>query len=185
MSKLVVIFPGVGYTTDKPLLYFSRKLAGEAGFAECISVKYESANKENIRGNLKAMQETFEMFYVQVKEQLADVDWNKYDDVLFISKSIGTIIATTYAYKEKLTRVRHILYTPLTFTYECPVRDAIAFIGTKDAWSEYSDVVSKSNEQGIPIEIYENCNHSLETDDAMENLDILKDVMDKTKEFIG
>ena len=27
MSKLAVIFPGIGYHTDKPLLYFGKKLA--------------------------------------------------------------------------------------------------------------------------------------------------------------
>ena len=32
MKKLAVIFPGVGYHTDKPLLYYSKKLAAESGY---------------------------------------------------------------------------------------------------------------------------------------------------------
>ena len=28
-KKLAVFFPGIGYTTDKPLLYYSRKIASE------------------------------------------------------------------------------------------------------------------------------------------------------------
>ena len=34
--KLVVLFPGVGYHCDKPLLYFSRDIAYEAGYTESI-----------------------------------------------------------------------------------------------------------------------------------------------------
>ena len=33
MKKLAVFFPGIGYTVDKPLLYYSRKIAAEQGYA--------------------------------------------------------------------------------------------------------------------------------------------------------
>ena len=36
-QKLAVFFPGIGYHNDKPLLYYSQKLAKEFGF-ECIKV---------------------------------------------------------------------------------------------------------------------------------------------------
>ena len=38
-KKIAVLFPGIGYHTDKPLLYYSRKLAMERGY-EIIEVKY-------------------------------------------------------------------------------------------------------------------------------------------------
>ena len=31
-KKLAVFFPGVGYNCDKPLLYYTKKLAKEHGF---------------------------------------------------------------------------------------------------------------------------------------------------------
>ncbi len=31
-NRLAVIFPGIGYHSDKPLLYYSRKLVREFGF---------------------------------------------------------------------------------------------------------------------------------------------------------
>ena len=49
--------------------------------------------------------------------QLAGVDFAAYAEVVFVSKSVGTIIASAYA--QKLEEVgmeaalRHILYTPL------------------------------------------------------------------------
>ena len=30
--KLAVIFPGIGYTADKPLLYFGRRIAVDCGY---------------------------------------------------------------------------------------------------------------------------------------------------------
>ena len=42
MKKLAVFFPGIGYTADKPLLYYSRKLAAELDYEEdggVISIK--------------------------------------------------------------------------------------------------------------------------------------------------
>ena len=39
-EKLAIIFPGIGYHSDKPLLYYSRKLAKERGYEEIISLKY-------------------------------------------------------------------------------------------------------------------------------------------------
>ena len=38
-KKLAVIFPGVGYHSDKPLLYYSKKLAKNHGY-EIKEVKY-------------------------------------------------------------------------------------------------------------------------------------------------
>ena len=45
--KLCVLFPGVGYTIDKPLLYFSQELATAHGFT-VRSVNYQDL--PNIKG---------------------------------------------------------------------------------------------------------------------------------------
>ena len=54
-KRLAVIFPGIGYHCDKPLLYYSRKLAKEQGYKEIIPLEYSYTGK-NIRGNEKKMQ---------------------------------------------------------------------------------------------------------------------------------
>ena len=111
---------------------------------------------------------------------------DEYDDILFVSKSIGTAIALAYAGQREIKNVRHILYTPLEETF-IPVKGAansIAFIGSKDPWSDVPKVVDISNSLGIPIHLYENANHSLETDDTITNLKIIKDVMGKTKAYL-
>ncbi len=185
MNRIAIVFPGIGYHSDKPLLYYGRKLAVEAGYSQCINVKYTFSGGK-IRGNDKKMKETFESLYAQAVDFLEEIDWNEYDDILFISKSIGTAIAVNYARNKGLQNVRQILYTPLKATFANEVcKPAIAFIGTADPWSTVVKVVNSAKEMDIPIHVYENANHSLETEDTIMNLKILKDVMKKTKKFIG
>lgn len=116
MSKIVVCFPGIGYHCDKPLLYYSRNLVHELGYKDSRNVSY-TYKAGNIRGNEEKMKEAYEVLFSQAEAELADIAWSANDDVLFISKSIGTIIAASYAKKYALKYVRHILYTPLAQTY--------------------------------------------------------------------
>ena len=184
MKNIVIIFPGLGYTADKPLLYYGLKVACECGYREYRKVSFAPLDKSNIRGNETAMMAAFDRLYKQAEEQLADIDWQMYDDVLFLSKSIGTIIACAYAAEHGIKNVKHVLYTPLKYTYRYGAQKAIAFIGTADAWSDYREVVALSEKAGVPIRVFENCNHSLEAaDDAEGNIGRLAEIMKTTKEF--
>lgn len=185
MKRLVIVFPGLGYTADKPLLYYGLDTACECGYQEYRKLSFAPANKNNIRGNETAMQAAFEELYKQAEEQLRDINWEDYDDILFVSKSIGTVIACAYAAGHGITTVKHVLYTPLKYTYRYKIQTAIAFIGTADAWSDPQEVVALSEKAGVPIRIFENCNHSLEVvDDVSGNIGRLSEIMRITKEFL-
>ena len=182
MAKIAVYFPGIGYHCDKPLLYYSRNIACELGYVNGRNVSY-TYKAGNIRGNDEKMKEAYEALFSQAETELADIIWADYDDVLFISKSIGTIIAASYAAKYGLKHARHILYTPLAQTFLFAPDHAISFIGTADPWSDTDEIVRLSNANHIPLTVYENCNHSLECDDTLKNLEILKDVMQRTTDY--
>ncbi len=183
MSKIAVYFPGIGYHCDKPLLYYSRSIANKLGYEASQNVNY-TYNAGNIRGNEEKMKEAYETLFSQAETELADIAWTEYEDVLFISKSIGTIIAASYARKYGLTSAKHILYTPLAQTFLFAPNHAIAFIGTADPWSRIDEITRLSTANAVPLTVYEGCNHSLECDDALKNIEILKDVMQRTKDFI-
>ena len=57
MKKLAVIFPGVGYHTDKPLLYYSKKLASRNGY-EIVEVPYGKFPK-GVKGQEKRWRKLF------------------------------------------------------------------------------------------------------------------------------
>lgn len=179
-EKLVIIFPGIGYHCDKPLLYYAKKLAKEHDYEEIILLKYAYTGK-NIRGNEKKMQEAFDVLYQQAEKQLETINFSKYEEVLFISKSVGTIISSAYAQKHEI-KCRQILYTPLEETYRFEHPDAIAFLGTSDPWSDTAKVEKISKKQNVPIYMYKNADHSLETGDIIKDIETLHDVMQKTKE---
>lgn len=182
MSKIAVYFPGIGYHCDKPLLYYSRKIALELGYENCRNVNY-TYKAGNIRGNHEKIMEAYEALFSQTEALLADIVWQEYDDILFVSKSIGTIIAASYAGKHGLKCARHILYTPLTQTFLFAPDHAVGFIGAADPWSDIDEILRLSKTKHIPVTVYEGCNHSLECGSTMENLEIMKDVMQKTMDF--
>lgn len=124
MAKLAVYFPGIGYHCDKPLLYYGRKTACEQGYQEYRNIQY-AYSAGNIRGDAEKMKEAYEVLFSQTEAALADMVWDDYEDLLFLSKSVGTIIASSYAKKYGLSRARHILYTPLAQTFQFAPERAI------------------------------------------------------------
>lgn len=185
-NKLAIFFPGIGYHCDKPLLYYSRKLADEAGYKSILTLDYSLAGSNitgNIRGDKEKMQQAFSYLYAQAAKQLSSINWQDYDEIIFISKSIGTVIASAFAQHEKIS-CRQILYTPLYETYLFSPQNAIAFLGTSDPWSNIEKVTDISGEQKIPLFLYPDANHSLETKDTLYNIETLQDVMEETKRFL-
>ena len=52
--KLAVVFPGIGYHADKPLLYYSKKLAAQAGW-QVVEVAY-GAFPDRVKGDQAKME---------------------------------------------------------------------------------------------------------------------------------
>ena len=179
--KLTVIFPGIGYTADKPLLYYTTRLAKKHGY-HIQTVSY-GALPENIKGDSAKMKQAFELAYEQTEQLLHDIDWTSYGSILFISKSIGPAISSAYAFRHNL-KVKSILFTPLAETFSFPLQGSIAFHGTADPWAETDSVQALAAQKEVPLFLTKNANHSLETGDVQTDLSILKTTMDRVERFI-
>ena len=169
-KKLAVLFPGIGYHCDKPLLYYAAKLAKATGF-EVLPVPY-TGFPEKVRGDADKMRVSFEIAWSQTNEMLKSVDWSAYNSILFIGKSIGTIVASRYAVEKGLA-VHSILLTPLVDTFRYVRGNAIAFHGTADPWAETRSMIEACQERGIPLYLTEGANHSLETGDVRKDVQTL------------
>ena len=64
MSNLVILFPGIGYTCDKPLLYYGRKIAFESGYNDCHLIKFEKIDKTGLQDNPDKMMKIFNKLFV-------------------------------------------------------------------------------------------------------------------------
>ena len=76
-NKLAIFFPGIGYHCDKPLLYYSRKLADEADYKSILTLDYSLAGSNitgNIRDDKKKMQQAFHLLCEQAAKQLTYVN---------------------------------------------------------------------------------------------------------------
>lgn len=180
-KKLAVLFPGIGYTNDKPLLYYSRRLA-EAQDYEVLCMGYHDL-PDKIRGNKEKMIQAGRMAFEQCEELLKDIDFTACDEVLFIGKSIGTVIAAQYA-DIYVPTARLVLYTPLEATFSVDIKDAIAFIGEADPWSDLDEVKRLAAEKQVPLYTYPECDHSLEGHAIRKNIEILRTVMELTEEYM-
>ena len=56
MKKAAVLFPGIGYTNDRPLLYYAGKLARKEGY-DLLKVQY-SQDPKSVKGSPEKMQDT-------------------------------------------------------------------------------------------------------------------------------
>lgn len=199
--KLAVIFPGIGYTADKPLLYFGRRIAVEYGYE--IRIMDYKGFPPKVKGDRNRMEESFFIALRQAEEMLAGVDFTEYDDIVFIGKSIGTIVAAKIAADatagtsseaaagtapESLAkaRIRQVLYTPLEDTFRFPIGEAIAFTGDDDPWvgKENSRIPALCKERGVPCRLVPHANHSLESKDVFADMKELRKVMKETEAFL-
>ena len=179
--KIAALFPGIGYHCDKPLLYYSAKLARAAGY-EVLPVPY-AGFPEKVRGDADRMRASFDIARAQAEELLASVSWAEYRDILFVGKSIGTIVASHYA-REKGLSVRSVLLTPLAETLPLVRGRAVAFHGTADPWANTGAMVAGCRERGIPLFLTEGANHSLETGDALRDVRTLEQTLIRIDAFI-
>ena len=181
MKKIALIFPGIGYHCDKPLLYYSKKIAAKEGY-EIREVNY-GGFPSKVRGDREKMQQCFDMALSQSGEMLSNIDFAVYDDILIIGKSVGTAVAGAFAQNHGL-KARFILYTPVEQTFLNKYEDAIVFHGTSDPWAKTPVIKELCERNGLPLYITENANHSLETGDVIWDLENIAAVMRITEDFI-
>lgn len=180
-KQLAVLFPGIGYHVDKPLLYYSAKLVRARG-CEVIAVQYP-ALPSGLRGNAEKIEQAVQTALAAAEKQLQAVDWAAYDRIFFLSKSIGTAVAARYAAQHGV-HARQAYFTPIEPTLADMDPTGIAFHGTADPWARTEIITAGCRKIGIPLHLTENANHSMETGDVLRDIAILQRIMEQTEHWI-
>ena len=183
INGIAVLFPGIGYTCDKPLLYYSEKLVRERGY-EVVRVPY-GGFPPNVKGDPVKMYQCFVSAREQSEDILRDVEWDQYSEIVFFSKSVGTAVALSYAAEHGLG-ARQVLFTPLAETFRFPVvvGSAIAFHGTGDPWAGTEEIVRICEEKQVPLYLTPKANHSLECGKVRKDIKTVREVMKTVEEFL-
>lgn len=184
-SKLAIILPGVGYTTQAPLLHYSTGVFLHKSF-DVLQVNYQYNNKL-----YKDFTEVSEAIKIDVKTVLDEVLTNKtYENYYLIGKSLGTIAMCSELNRECFENAKAIWLTPLiqredVFTAMVGSKNkGLCIIGDKDPCyieERYSKIIENPN---ITATLISNVNHSLEYDESVvESIDVLKNVTTLIEQF--
>lgn len=167
--KLVVMFPGKNYSCEKPTLHYAGLAARECGYdILALEYGYQAARTELEYREIPKIIEDSE----RAVRQLI----GSYEEIVFISKSLGTVVAGEVHRKLGAgANVRQIYLTPIpdTLPYIHETR-AVVVYGTKDDLfpAELASRLTASNR--LKIVSIPGANHVLETARAEESLEILR-----------
>lgn len=174
MKKLIILFPGVGYGFNHPLLYYADSMYEAKGY-ERKYMRYQDIFFDDTL----SFEERASKVRAYVLEQMESIDFSIYEEVVFLSKSVGTVEAGVVAEKLGID-IKQIFLTPIEKAIPYCKDESYVIIGTNDeAYEAYKKYCEKHKIYTLYIE---NANHSLEIQgQPYENIEILKKVM----EFIG
>lgn len=154
MKKLIVFFPGAGYGMDCPLLYYADFLFETNGY-ERIHMNYQ-----NILARVEiSLEERLQILRKYTWSQVQSINFNEYEEIVFLSKSVGAVEAGIIA--EKLdAAVKQIFLTPTEEAAIYLKSDSYVVIGTNDkAYQSYKTYCEEKSVRALYIE---GADHSLE-----------------------
>ncbi len=173
-TGIVITFTG-SRGADIPLLYYSVNIFIDKGYdVERISCKCRSENE-------------FEALYENVKNYIVSLNITDYEDVVFVGKSIGTVISCKL--KEELgIPARLILYTPVEETLPYIRNDNdIIFVaaGAEDKHMPEDRIVSLCQQENIQYWIEKGVGHSMEiSEDLPGSMRVIQNVIGKLQTLV-
>lgn len=187
-KKLAVLLPGINYSTDRPLIDYSKRLVMELNY-DALAIDYGFQVSRKQFNKEREVPIIIEESYEILVEALNCID-KKYSEILFIGKSIGTVVqvALEKRLKEELKNIKftNIYLTPIEKTYQLGMSKALVICGTNDTWISKDTIDNIKNNKNIKLVIIEKANHSLNIDgDILESIDIIKNVINLEKQYIN
>lgn len=149
--KLAIFFPGTGYHTDKPLFYYSRKIAAAKGY-EVLCIIYGELPEPKEKNEVPVWDEVVNTAIIRAKKQLKKVKFQDFDRVVFVSKSIGTVVAASVDREWKFC-ADHIFYTPVSESFQVMGDKGIVFHGTADPLAYTAEVIEECKKRSLPLQL--------------------------------
>lgn len=178
-DALVVMFGGLGYTLDAPLFHYIRKEALNRGF-DVLRAEYGfriSQNSHHPNEDWKIIADALKTI-----QQCA----NNYKKLIFVSKSIGTVIAGGTAKQLGYDKITHVFLTPIERTVPHLLESkGIVFIGTKDKLFPNEQIKQIQPNPNLEIHFIQDADHGLERDEWKETIQILDQVVEWSLRYIS
>lgn len=163
-NSLVVLFPGVNYSCEKPLLHYARKAATIKEYdVLCIKYGYKLSKDDIGKEIIKTIAD-------EVLQAIKNCSDKEYNNMYFISKSIGGEIAGNIANKIGYDNVNSLYLTPTSSTIDHMVKtNSSVVVGTMDKIFTKEDIKIIEAYKNVNLTLIENAQHSLEIDNSIED----------------
>lgn len=175
---LAVLFPGMGYTCRQPLMQKCMAHYAVLGY-ETLCLDFSGIEFEKITdpgAAAPALERAAAAVKPQLTAQLADIDWQAYDDVVFVSKSLGTACAGWLESRLPMGVKPNQLYlTPLpqTLPFVTEASRVMGMVlGTEDHFLQADVLRAFCAQRDIPCMIVEGVGHNLRRPDPGETAQI-------------
>jgi len=173
-DTLVVVFPGKGYNGTMPLLYYCTEAALQLGcdvislkyFFQCTKTDFEDKDYSQVIGDC----------YKSLNDNILAI--NSYKNIIFVSKSLGTVFAGEVALLFEEMNIYQFFLTPLSKTIPHIEKSACTVIvGDNDGFFPKNNIEKLCNFTLPTTHVISKANHSLEIEgDCIQSLAILSDI---------
>lgn len=184
-AKLAVLFPGTGYSCERPLLYFARRVAEQNG-CDVLPLSYTVSLGRDVKNLGKNVEQCLPQALAYTERVLGELLCRQtYSELFFFSKSFGTVVAGKLE-QQLGRRVHQFFLTPLepTILY-LKAHPCYVSCGTADPW--VPDAVRRefASATGVRLGLFPGANHSLEIPgDAAASIRNLQLVAASYEEFL-
>ena len=181
-DTLVVLLPGIGYICDRPLLDYSKRLAIEMRY-DVLSIEY---GFQAARTSLDNSDE-FSIVIRETREIILKALNDKYRNLVFIGKSIGTLVQASIEEKLAKYEMFNIYLTPVSETIKVGIKENSLIIAGNNDPMINNDALHKLREMSdVEFLEIEGADHSLNIkDDTMKSIDVLKKVIEAEKNYLN
>ncbi len=179
-TTLIVMIGGAGYTLDAPLFHYIRKSSVQSG-CDVLRVEYGyriaqiSYNKIDIN---KLISDSLSIINLCLEKG--------YKRVIFVSKSLGTVIAGEVAKIIGYNRITHIFLTPIEGAIPHMMESkGLVIIGAADNLFPTERVQLILSNTNLNIHLIKDGNHGIEVDDFEDSIRMLTDVIRLSIDYIA
>ena len=166
-KKIVVSFPG-GRGYEIPLLYFGAKYYEDQGY-EKIFISHPGYGDYE-----------FSVLFENAEQIISKIDFSEYDEVVFVAKSIGTVVACQIKEKYQIPATL-VLFTPVYETLPYLHREnriKLVAVGDKDRYIDAMKLYAECEKEQILCHIEQGVGHRMEvTNNLDRNLEVVSNVI--------
>ena len=177
---LTVIFPGGNNSTKTPILHYCRKHLLE-NHSDFLSISYKNLIVSEDSDEVK-LEKVISAVYEAIKKVQEGKNYTK---KVFISRSFGNIVSNEIKIKESITADKCIYIAPTDEAVKYfETYPGLIITGTKDSYLPVEQVNIIKEKYKDDVLVFENGNHSIESDDMSDTLDFCKKAVLKIIDYL-